>query len=83
MPRYPWLASNTLDRSLMVDKMKLMKNSFEVPYSKDQIDSANAWADHQAAHIVKQIRSEAADLAKAFDEQKAQKGAEFVPVEKR
>jgi cytochrome c oxidase cbb3-type subunit I/II len=83
MPRYPWLASNTLDRSLMVDKMKLMKNSFDVPYSKDQIDSANAWADHQATHIVKQIRSEAADLAKAFDEQKAQKGAEFVPVEKR
>jgi cytochrome c oxidase cbb3-type subunit I/II len=62
MPRYPWLIANDLDRSKMVDKMKLMKNAFDVPYTKAQIDSADKWADNQAAKIVKDIYSEAADV---------------------
>ena len=62
MPRYPWLISNDLDRTKMVDKMKLMKNTFDVPYTKSEIDSADKWADNQAAKIVKDIYTEAADL---------------------
>ncbi|WP_312074798.1 cytochrome-c oxidase, cbb3-type subunit I [Chryseobacterium sp.] len=66
MPRYPWLIANNLDRSKMVDKMRLMKNAFEVPYTKAQIDSADKWADNQAAKIVKDIYTEAADVKKAY-----------------
>jgi len=62
MPRYPWLIATNLDRSKMIDKMTLMKKSFDVPYTKAQIDSADKWADNQAAKIVKDIFSEAADL---------------------
>ncbi|MBW7674168.1 cytochrome-c oxidase, cbb3-type subunit II [Chryseobacterium chendengshani] len=66
MPRYPWLISNNLDRSVMVDKIKLLKKTFDVPYTKGQIDSANQWADHQAATIVRDIFSEAPDLKAAY-----------------
>ncbi|MCY0976902.1 cytochrome-c oxidase, cbb3-type subunit II [Chryseobacterium wangxinyae] len=66
MPRYPWLISNNLDRSLMVDKIKLLQKTFDVPYTKSQIDSANQWADHQAAAIVRDIFSEAPDLKAAY-----------------
>jgi len=66
MPRYPWLIASNLDRSKMVDKMKLMKNTFEVPYTKAEIDSANKWADNQATKIVKDIFSEANDLKVAY-----------------
>jgi cytochrome c oxidase cbb3-type subunit I/II len=51
MPRYPWLIATNLDRSKMVDKMKLMKNTFDVPYTKAEIDSANSWADNQAKKL--------------------------------
>ncbi|MCU7617276.1 cytochrome-c oxidase, cbb3-type subunit I [Chryseobacterium sp. PBS4-4] len=62
MPRYPWLIATNLDRSKMVDKITLMKKAFNVPYTKAQIDSADKWADNQAAKIVKDIFSEAPDL---------------------
>lgn len=62
MPRYPWLITNDLDRSQMVNKVKLMKNAFDVPYTKAEIDTAEAWANNQAKLIVNQIFSEAADL---------------------
>ncbi|GEN75805.1 cytochrome-c oxidase, cbb3-type subunit I [Chryseobacterium hagamense] len=66
MPRYPWLIATDLDRSKMVDKMKLMKNAFEVPYTKSEIDSANSWANNQASKIVRDIMSEAPDLKQAY-----------------
>ncbi|SIP91338.1 cytochrome c oxidase cbb3-type subunit I/II [Chryseobacterium sp. RU37D] len=66
MPRYPWLAYTDLDRSKMVDKMKLMKSAFDVPYTKAEIDSANSWADGQATKIVRDIFSEASDLKDAY-----------------
>ncbi|HEX7868564.1 MAG TPA: cytochrome-c oxidase, cbb3-type subunit II, partial [Chryseobacterium sp.] len=66
MPRYPWLISNNLDRSKMVDKIKFMKSTYDVPYTKAQIDSADKWADNQAAKIVKDIFVEAADLKEAY-----------------
>jgi cytochrome c oxidase cbb3-type subunit I/II len=66
MPRYPWLIATDLDRSKMVDKIKLMKSAFDVPYTKAGIDSANSWADNQAKKIVKEIMSEAPDLKDAY-----------------
>jgi cytochrome c oxidase cbb3-type subunit I/II len=66
MPRYPWLMANNLDRSKMIDKLKFMKNTFDVPYTKAQIDSADKWADNQASKIVKDIFSEATDLKEAY-----------------
>ncbi|WP_435525088.1 cbb3-type cytochrome c oxidase subunit II [Chryseobacterium indoltheticum] len=67
MPRYPWLISNNLDRSQMVDKIKFMKNTYDVPYTKAQIDTADQWADNQAAKIVKDIFVEAADVKKVYE----------------
>ncbi|WP_143883216.1 cytochrome-c oxidase, cbb3-type subunit I [Chryseobacterium binzhouense] len=66
MPRYPWLISNNLDRSKMVDKIVFMKQVYDVPYTKAQIDSADKWADNQAASIVKDIFVEAADLKNEY-----------------
>ena len=66
MPRYPWLIANDLDRSQMVNKLTLMKDVFDVPYTQAQIDTANVWADNQAKFIVNQIFSEAADLKQAY-----------------
>ncbi|MGZ5262322.1 MAG: cytochrome-c oxidase, cbb3-type subunit I [Kaistella sp.] len=83
MPRYPWLIANDLDRSKMVDKVKLMKNTFDVPYTTAQIDSADQWADNQAAFIVKQIYSEAADVKLAYEQRKSAEGANFTPLEKK
>jgi cytochrome c oxidase cbb3-type subunit I/II len=71
MPRYPWLISNNLDRSTMVSKIKLMKDAFNVPYTKAQIDSADRWADNQAAEIVKDIFVEAQDLKTAYSSRTA------------
>ena len=83
MPRYPWLIARDLDRSQMVDKIKLMKNVFDVPYTQAQVDSADTWADNQAAAIVKDIFSEAADVKSAYAAKKEADGANFVPLEKK
>ncbi|MBF6610211.1 MAG: cytochrome-c oxidase, cbb3-type subunit I [Chryseobacterium sp.] len=66
MPRYPWLIANDLDRSQTVDKIRFMKNVYDVPYSKAEIDSATQWTDNQAAKIVKEIFDEAPDLKAAY-----------------
>ena len=83
MPRFPWLITNKLDRSEMVNKLTLMKNSFDVPYTKAQIDSANQWADDESKAIVKRIFSEAADLKDQMEEERKSKGNAFVPFEQR
>lgn len=86
MPRYPWLIENTLDRSKTKAKLELMKNTFDVPYTKSQIDSMDSWMNNQASAIVKNVFAEADDVKKSFDESKANKiksGEEFVPLEKR
>ncbi|WP_312767128.1 cytochrome-c oxidase, cbb3-type subunit I [Epilithonimonas sp.] len=86
MPRYPWLIENTLDRSKSKAKLELMKNTFDVPYTKAQIDSMDTWMNNQASAIVKNVFSEADDVKKSFAESKANKekaGEKFVPLEKR
>ncbi|WP_300672487.1 cytochrome-c oxidase, cbb3-type subunit I [Soonwooa sp.] len=83
MPRYPWLIAGTLDRTHTKAKLELMKNAFDVPYTKAQIDSADSWMNNQAAKIVKNIYSEAADVKDQFAKQQQAQGASFVPLEKR
>jgi len=83
MPRYPWLIANKLDRSLTQDKIRFMKNVYDVPYTDAEIDSANTWANDQAAKIVKDIYKEAPDIKKALEAEKARKGANFIPLEQR
>ena len=63
--------------------MKLMKNYFDVPYTKAEIDSANQWANNQAAGIVKRIYSEATDVKEQIEKDRAAKGATFIPLEQR
>ena len=63
-----------------------MKNTFDVPYTKSQIDSMDSWMNNQASAIVKNVFAEADDVKKSFEESKANKaksGEEFVPLEKR
>lgn len=67
----------------MVDKMRLMKNTFDVPYSKAEIDSAGKWADNQSKAIVQRIYSEATDVKDQMEKERTAKGATFVPLEQR
>jgi cytochrome c oxidase cbb3-type subunit I/II len=67
----------------MVDKMKLMKNAFDVPYTKAQIDSANQWADNQSKAIVQRIYAEATDVKDQMIKEKTAKGSAYVPLEQR
>lgn len=83
MPRYPWLISNTLDRSQTIDKITFMKDVYDVPYTRAQIDSAKAWTDNQAKFVVNQIYSDSPDIKKEFAERQAKEGAKFVPLEER
>ncbi|MGS0748376.1 hypothetical protein [Halpernia sp. GG3] len=64
-----------LDRSQLVTKVQFLKDTYDVPYTKSEIDTANAWADHQSEHIVKQIYSEAADVKEAFEKRKKEEGS--------
>lgn len=83
MPRFPWLITNKLDKTQMVDKMKLMKNAFDVPYTKAQIDSANQWADNQSKAIVQRIYAEATDVKDQMTREKTAKGSAYIPLEQR
>ncbi|PZU79148.1 MAG: cytochrome C oxidase Cbb3, partial [Chryseobacterium sp.] len=86
MPRYPWLIENTLDRSNTKAKLELMKNSFDVPYTKAQIDSMDTWMDNQASRIVKNVFAEADDVKKSFENSKTEKAKsneQFVSLENR
>lgn len=83
MPRYPWLITSTLNRTNTKAKLELMKNSFDVPYTKAQIDSMDSWMNNQASAIVKNIYSEADDVKTQFEKQKQAQGDKFVPLEKR
>ena len=83
MPRYPWLIYNELDRTKTKDKLVLLKNVFGHPYTDEEINNVDKLVDEQAAKIVEGIYSGDAEIKKAFDAQKAQQGAAFVPVEKR
>ena len=83
MPRYPWLIAHKLDRSLTQDKIQFMKDVYDIPYTQAEVDSANTWANNQAAGIVRDIYKEAPDIKEAIEKEKAKKGADFIPLEER
>lgn len=60
-----------------------MKNTFDAPYTKAEVDSADQWADNQSKAIVRRIYSEAADLKDQMEKEKISKGNSFVPIEQR
>ncbi|NHW59839.1 cbb3-type cytochrome c oxidase subunit II, partial [Escherichia coli] len=82
-PRYPWLIANTLDCSQSKNKLELMKNMFNVPYTKSQIDTVDIWMENQAKEIATRIYSEADDVKRAFAKKQQEERADFVPLEKR
>jgi len=40
MPGFPWLAENKLDGELTADKLSIFKNSFDVPYTDEDVAGA-------------------------------------------
>ncbi|WMS87153.1 cytochrome-c oxidase, cbb3-type subunit II [Pleionea litopenaei] len=42
MPGFPWLAENTLDGELTAKKLRIFKDYFDVPYTEEQIENAQA-----------------------------------------
>ena len=60
-----------------------MKDVYDIPYTQAEIDSANTWANNQAAGIVRDIYKEAPDIKEAIEKEKAKKGADFIPLEER
>ncbi|BDD11192.1 bifunctional cbb3-type cytochrome C oxidase subunit I/II [Fulvitalea axinellae] len=60
MPPYAWLHENMLDRSETTAKLKLMKNSYNVPYTDEEIENAMSDMDKQAQGIADRINTESA-----------------------
>jgi cytochrome c oxidase cbb3-type subunit I/II len=83
MPRYPWLIANPLDDSKSVEKIKLMKNSFDVPYSDSEVTNVKQSMEAQQKQIVSEIYSEASDIKEQYEKLKKEQGDKFVPLEKR
>ncbi len=84
MPSYKWLIKNELDRSNTETKMKAMV-TLGVPYTIEEIESAQQWMDEQALQIEKNLYSDP-DFAKTYDADKkyAQKnGEDFVEMRNR
>lgn len=50
MPAYPWLLSNTLDISLIQDKMRTL-STLGVPYTDEDIQDAEMWIEEQQEEI--------------------------------
>lgn len=84
MPRYPWLIKNTLDRSLTVDKLRTL-NTLGVPYKDEEMTQEAAFAamDAQALQIEQTIFDESPDLKDLFENEKAEKGNNFVALRDR
>ncbi|MCB9202679.1 MAG: cytochrome-c oxidase, cbb3-type subunit I [Flavobacteriales bacterium] len=83
MPRYPWLIANKLDDSKTADKIELMKNSFDVPYTDEDLANVMKNMEDQQKLIAGEILSEAADIKAEFERKAKTEGADFVPLEKR
>ena len=85
MPRYPWLAENTLKADLTKDKMKAMV-SLGVPYEQEDFDSMRVSMDRQALAIEQSIFKDASDLKALWAKKEAEAkaaGEEFVPLRNR
>ena len=57
MPPYPWLITNTLDTSLTEEKLQVMRK-LNVPYHKDEVESATLDLQRQADEIAARLEAE-------------------------
>jgi cytochrome c oxidase cbb3-type subunit I/II len=63
MPSYPWLFENSLDQSLLPQKIEALR-AVGVPYEEGYSDKAIADADIQAAEITKALAAEGVTVTK-------------------
>ena len=81
MPRYPWLISNELDKSLTESKMEVMV-TLGVPYSEEDISNAQENMLAQGTQIEKNLYADP-DFAETYESDKANGGADFVEMRNR
>ncbi|WP_412985921.1 cytochrome-c oxidase, cbb3-type subunit I [Pontimicrobium sp. IMCC45349] len=81
MPRYPWLISNELDKSLTKSKMEVMV-TLGVPYSEEDIANAQENMLAQGTQIEKNLYADP-DFAETYESDKANGGADFVEMRNR
>jgi len=84
MPSYKWLINNELDKSDTEKKLEVMV-SLGVPYTQDEIDSAQEWMLAQATQIEKNLYTDP-DFAKTYEADKkyaADNGEDFVEMRNR
>jgi len=84
MPSYKWLINNRLDKSSTEKKMQAMV-SLGVPYTQEDIDSAQAWMDEQGGQIEKNLYIDP-DFATTYEADKkyaAENNEEFIEMKDR
>ncbi|WP_054851276.1 cytochrome-c oxidase, cbb3-type subunit I [Olleya sp. ITB9] len=81
MPSYKWLINNTLDKSQIEDKMRVMV-SLGVPYTEDDIANAKAEMLAQGTQIEKNLYTDP-DFAKSYEASKKKGGDDFVEMRNR
>jgi cytochrome c oxidase cbb3-type subunit I/II len=84
MPSYKWLLRNTLDKSMTEKKMNAMV-TLGVPYTQEQIDTAQDWMTEQGMKIEQNLLEDP-DFATSYKEdQDAAKasGETFIPIRDR
>ncbi|MBT8243790.1 MAG: cytochrome-c oxidase, cbb3-type subunit I [Winogradskyella sp.] len=81
MPRYQWLIKNELDKSMTEKKMEAMV-TLGVPYSKEDITSAQQSMLEQGAQIEKNLYDDP-DFVKSYEADKDATGKDFVEMKNR
>ncbi|PKG52666.1 cytochrome-c oxidase, cbb3-type subunit I [Olleya sp. 1-3] len=81
MPSYKWLIDNTLDKTDIEAKMKVMV-TLGVPYTDEDIANAQAEMLAQGTQIEKNLYTDP-DFAEAYEASKKNGGADFVEMRNR
>lgn len=85
MPSYGWLITAELDKSLTERKMRALQK-IGVPYTDEEIETAQAMMDQQATKIEQNLYNTDSDLKDAFEADRQDalaKGEEFVEMKNR
>ena len=85
MPSYGWLITAELDKSLTERKMRALQK-IGVPYTDEEIETAQAMMDQQATIIEQNLYNTDSDLKDAFEADRQDalaKGEEFVEMKNR
>src|SRR5690554_3637116 len=85
MPSYGWLITAELNKSLTERKMRALQK-IGVPYTDEEIETAQAMMDQQATKIEQNLYNTDSDLKDAFEADRQDalaKGEEFVEMKNR